>query len=439
MTTQSSSAPVPYTDLKNPSYRPRVLDRRIAEGLELFGAVCIQGPKYCGKTWSGRSISNSEINLMDPAGNFANRATATLAPDLALQGASPRLVDEWQEVPQLWDGVRSTVDASGKERTFVLTGSATPRLAQPLHSGVGRIEKIRMRPMTLAESGMSNASVSLRGLFNGEVPRSVAPTTSLEDLATAVVVGGWPGSLGLAAEQGRRVVQNYVDTLRTSDLSRVDGTRRDPAKIQRLLQSLARNAEQPAASKTLIRDMTADAENPALSAETVDDYLESLRRVFVLEEIASWSPNLRSPLRINKKPKYHFVDPSLPAAILGAGVEALMGDLELFGLLFEGLCTRDLLVYAEAMGASVRYYRDASGLEVDAIVEQPDGSWGAVEIKLGHNQADAAATHLLKLRDRVVDAGGRPPAFLATVEGLSSYALVREDGVLTIPITTLGA
>lgn len=427
----------PYGTLKNPSYRPRVLDRRIAEGLAVFGAVCIQGPKYCGKTWSGRSLSNSEISLMNPEGNFTNRTTAELAPDLALQGASPRLVDEWQEVPQLWDAVRNTVDVSNKERTFILTGSATPRDLQPRHSGVGRIERLRMRTMSLAETGVSNASVSLGSLFEGQQPHSVAPALTLEDLAAQVVVGGWPGALGLPVNQGMRVAHNYIDDLRDFDFSSVDSIKRDPRKVQRLLHSLARNVEQPAANKTLIRDMTASAEDGPLSIETVDNYLDVLRRTFVLEEIAPWAPNLRSPLRINKKPKYHFVDPSLPAAILGVGIPALMGDLELFGLLFEGLCLRDLLVYAEAMEASVYYYRDANGLEADAIVEHPDGNWGAIEIKLGHNQADVAAAHLLKLRSRVVDAGGREPAFLATVEGLSAYALPRPDGVLTIPIATL--
>ena len=433
----ASNQSTPYGALKNPSYRPRILDQRIAEGLEIFGAVCIQGPKYCGKTWSGRSLSNSEIGLMDPAGNFASRTTAELAPDLALDGASPRLIDEWQEVPQLWDAVRNTVDASNKERTFILTGSATPRNIQPRHSGVGRIEKLRMRTMSLAEVGISNASVSLRSLFEGSQPHSVAPALSLEDLASQIVAGGWPGTLGLSASQGARMARNYIDDLRNSDFSSVDSIKRDPRKVQRLLHSLARNVEQPAANKTLIRDMTADTNDGPLSIETVDDYLDVLQRVFVLEEITPWAPNLRSPLRINKKPKYHFVDPSLPAAILGAGIPALMGDLELFGLLFEGLCLRDLLVYAEAMEATVHYYRDANGLEADAIIEQPDGNWGAIEIKLGHNQADVAAAHLLKLRSRIVEAGGREPTFLATVEGLSSYALPRPDGVLTIPIATL--
>nr|WP_162610881.1 AAA family ATPase [Gordonibacter sp. An230] len=315
----------------------------------MFGAVCIQGPKYCGKTWTGRSFSNSEISLLDPSGSFQNREMAELAPSFALQGDPPRLIDEWQEVPSLWDAVRNEVDRTGKSSTFVLTGSAVPRESKPRHSGVGRIEKLKMRPMTLQESGDSTAEVSLHGLFEGDVLLRKAPETTLEVLIHLVVRGGWPGSLQSAESSAQRMPRNYVDTLSSDDLSRVDGIRRDPEKVSRLLHSLARTMEQATTDKTLIRDMTADASSAPLSAETVADYLRALEKVFVIEEIPSWAPNLRSSLRVNKKPKYHFVDPSLPAAILGASSAKLLGDLNTFGFLFESLCMRDLLVYAEAM------------------------------------------------------------------------------------------
>lgn len=428
-----------YGSLKNNAYRPRIIDKRISESLEVFGAVCIQGPKYCGKTWTGRSFSNSEISIMDPAGGFQNREMARIEPRLILRGASPRLIDEWQEVPALWDAVRNEVDQTDKQSTFVLTGSAVPRGERPRHSGVGRIEKLRMRPMTLQESGDSSGEVSLRGLFEGEVPFAHASEASLENLAELIVRGGWPGSLEVSASLAQRMPRNYVDTLIEDDLSRVDGVKRERGKVSRLLQSLARNAEQSTATKTMLRDMTADAANAPLSAETVDDYLEALEKIFVLEEIAPWSPNLRSPLRVNKKPKYHFVDPSLPAAILGATSTMLVNDLKTFGFLFESLCTRDLLVYAEAMDASAFFYRDRDGLEVDAIVQAPDGAWAAIEVKLGHNQADQAAKNLKSLERKITAAGGNPPAFLAVLEGVGGFATVREDGVFVIPVSTLGA
>ena len=424
-------------NLINAGYEPRVLDRFIYENMEDFGAVCIEGPKYCGKTWTARSLSNSEICLLDTEGAFQNQELARLSPHQALQGAHPRLIDEWQEVPSLWDAVRNAVDRSGKRDTFILTGSAVPRKAKPHHSGVGRIEKVRMRPMTLFEAGRSSGTISLRGLFNGERPDGNALPMSLQDLCDIVICGGWPAVQNMELRRASRLARSYVRQVSEDDLSRVDNVARDPQKISRLLHSLARNAEQAATTKTMIRDMTADATNEALSKETVDDYLQALRRIFVIEEIPGWSPNLRSSIRINKRPKYHYVDPSLPAAILGATPQKLLGDLNAFGFLFECLCLRDLLVYAEASEAQVRYYRDNTDLEVDAIIESYDGKWAALEIKLGHNQADQAAKNLLRLKAKMEAAGTEPPAFLAVVEGLGQHAYVRDDGVCVIPIASL--
>ena len=428
-----------YGKLKNKKYRPRLLDRRLAEDIEVFGAICLQGPKYCGKTWTGRSLANSEISIMDPEGGFQNRETAELAPNLVLLGESPRLIDEWQEVPALWDAVRNEIDRTGKQSTFVLTGSAVPREERPRHSGVGRIEKLAMRPMTLQESGDSSAEVSLTRLFEGDTLSSKAPETTLNQLLSLVIRGGWPGSLETTPRLAQRMPRNYVDTIARDDLSRVDGVKRDAEKVSRLLYSLARNMEQSATAKTVIRDMTADAANEPLAVETVDDYLEALEKIFIIEKIRGWSPHLRSPLRLTQRPKYHFVDPSLPAAILGATNGILENDLQTFGFLFESLCMRDLLVYSEVMGAEVFYYRDKTGLEADAIIQAPNGEWAAIEIKLGHNQADQAAANLLKLSKKLVDAGERPPAFLAVLEGLGDYAITRKDGVHIVPLRTLGA
>lgn len=423
--------------LVNPGYKPRVLDARISEDLEDFGAVCIEGPKYCGKTWTGRSLCNSEICLLDSEGAFQSRELARLSPIQALQGARPRLIDEWQEVPSLWDAVRNAVDRSGKQDTFVLTGSAVPRKEKPRHSGVGRIEKIRMRPMTLYESDASNGTVSLSALFDGNKPDGTAEPVALEDLCDFVLRGGWPAVQETELRRASRLARSYVRQISEDDLSRIDGVSRDPQKVGRLLHSLARNAEQASATKTLVRDMTADASGDTLSKETVEDYLQALKRIFVIEEIPGWSPNLRSSIRISKRPKYHYVDPSLPAAILGATPEKLLDDLNAFGFLFECLCLRDLLVYAEASESQVHYYRDSTDLEADAIIEAYDGTWAALEIKLGHSQADRAAKNLLRLRSKMCDAGAGTPAFLAVVEGLGRYAYVRDDGVYVVPITCL--
>lgn len=428
-----------YGTLKNNDYIPRLLERRIIEGLEDFGAVCIQGPKYCGKTWTAQAFANSEINLMDPAGNFQNLEMAMIAPQAALQGDHPRLIDEWQEAPQLWDAARNAVDRSDKRDTFLLTGSSVPRERKPKHSGVGRIEKLRLRPMALAESGASNATVSLKGLFEGAQPSSPAPEMTLEDFALLIIRGGWPASRKTPPERAQRIARSYVSEIQNDDLSRVDGKKRDPRKIERLLHSLARNAEQATTTKTMIADMTDTGAQPALAKETVDDYLDALEKVFILEEIAPWSPNLRSPLRINKRPKYHFVDPSLTAAILKTTAKALVGDLETFGFLFECLCLRDLLAYAQADDAEVFYYRDKTDLEIDAVIQAETGQWAGLEIKLGHNQVDKAANNLIRVRDKIVKAGGPAPAFLAVVEGLGGYAYVRDDGVRVIPLATLTA
>lgn len=428
-----------YGSLKNANYISRLLETRIIEGLGDFGAVCIQGPKYCGKTWTAQAFANSEINLMDPEGNFQNLEIASIAPQTALQGAHPRLIDEWQEAPQLWDGVRNEVDRSGKSATFLLTGSAVPKEHKPKHSGVGRIEKLRMRPMSLAESGESNATVSLRALFEGVRPSSAAPNMTLEDFSHLVVRGGWPASLKTPATRVQRMARSYVAEIQNDDLSRADGKKRDPKKIGRLLHSLARNAEQATKTKTMITDMTEIDSEVALAKETVDDYLDALEKIFIIEEIGTWAPNLRSPLRINKRPKYHIVDPSLTAAILKTTAMTLVEDLKTFGFLFECMCMRDLLTYGQADNAEVFYYRDREGLEVDAIIQAESGQWAGVEIKLGHNQADKAAASLLKVKEKIVNAGGKPPAFLAVVEGLGGFAYVREDGVYVIPICTLTA
>lgn len=427
-----------YGALSNPSYRPRCVDRLIDDALSVFGGALIRGPKYCGKTWSGRNHANSEVTLMPTEQNPSPLDVFAAAPSLALRGDSPHLIDEWQELPLLWDMARSAIDQSGKERKFILTGSLTPRQHKPNHSGVGRIKRIDMRTMTLSESGESTCEVSLKSLFEGAsqiegVSRGATP----DDVALMVVRGGWPATIGILPESARALPMSYIESFIEEDMHKVDERRRDKGKMARLMRSLARNAEQAATPKTLIRDMTAEDGVTPLADETVDDYMDVLERTFILEKIGPWSPNVRSPLRINKKPKYHYADPSLAAAVLGVTPDMLLGDFETFGFLFEGMCTRDLLVYAQALGGRLYYYRDRDDLEIDAVIEAPDGAWGGLEIKLGHNQADRAAASLLRVRDKVIAAGGRQPSFLAVVEGFGTHAYTRPDGVHVVPIQTL--
>lgn len=426
-----------YGALKYEDYTPRILDQHVAFALKDFGGVNIRGPKYCGKTWTGRAFANSETIIMSTEGATPSRDMIEAAPELALQGASPHLVDEWQEMPKLWDMVRSAIDASAKKRTFILTGSATPRVRKPKHSGVGRIERLHMRPMTLFESGISSGEVSIQALFAGKNPQVVAPKMTAEKLADLVVRGGWPGNLSTPNTRAGRLARDYVELFLEEDMHKADGMHRDSAKMHRLMVSFARNAEQAAAPKTLIRDMTAEPGYRPLSRETVEDYTSVLKDTFILEEIGTWAPNLRSPLRINKKPKYHYVDPSIPAALLNVRPGKLLGDFETFGFLFESLCMRDLLVYTQALDGDVYYYRDRDDLEVDAVIEAADGAWAGVEVKIGHNQVEKAAANLVSLSEKIVCAGGRPPAFLMVLEGLGDYAYRRTDGVYVAPIATL--
>ena len=292
--------------------------------------------------------------------------------------------------------------------------------------------------MTLSESGESNAAVSLSGLFDGEVPSVKAPQIELADMLEIAARGGWPATVGKPSSRAQRVARSYVREICESDMSRVDDTRRDPQKVSRLLHSLARNMEQATKNRTIIGDMTETTTESKLSLETVTDYIQALTRLFIVEEIPAWSPNLRSPIRINKRPRYHFVDPSLPVAALRTSAKMLADDLNLFGFVFECMCVRDILVYAQAADAEVYYYRDQAGLEADAIVESADGRWGGIEIKLGHNKVEEGASSLKAVARKISDAGGQAPAFLAVVEGLGDYAYKRDDGVLVIPICTLG-
>lgn len=420
-------------------YIERISDEELRKSLETFGAVLVEGPKWCGKTTSAARLAASELRIADPRSNYQNRRLAQLDVSAALEGERPRLVDEWQEVPSTWDAVRYECDAAGgAPGQFLLTGSATPRERDmPVHSGAGRIGTVRMDTMTLAETGISDASTSLRGLFSGERPRG-AGRLALRRVAELVCHGGWPAATEMGVDQAMRIARAYLAAVANEDLERMDGVARDPAKVRRLMASLARNESTLASKRAIVQD-TAGPDASALAESTVGDYHSALRKVFLVDDIPAWSPALRSPVRMRSAAKRHMADPSLAAAALGATPDSLVADTKTLGFLFESLVAHDLRVYARAMGAEIAHYRDDSNLEVDLIVARPDGSWGAFEVKLGSDQEDAGAQSVLALERKMVQRGERPPSAKAVVVGLGAVAHVRPDGVAVVPVDCLGA
>lgn len=423
--------------MENSGYRFRIIDRKIDEYLSIFGALCIEGPKWCGKTWTSSFHSKSEIYLGDPAGNFQNRNLAQLSPELVLQGESPRLIDEWQEVPPLWDAVRFYVDQKGEKGQFILTGSATPNHKGILHSGAGRIARLRMRPMSLYESGDSGGQVSLGSLCRGEFQPVMTGEVDLRDLIYYIIRGGWPASLGLSAEDAAVLLRQYLDAIVEDDVYRMDGVRRDTVKMRLLLRSLARNESTTATNRVLKNDVK-QKDDEDIDADTIASYLDIFTRLFLTENQPPYAGKIRSSVRVKQAEKRHFCDPSIAAALLGATPEMLLGDLETLGFLFEALCERDLRIYGESFDARLYHYQDYQNKEIDAVLQMPDGEWCAFEIKLGANQIDDAAESLVRLKNDIEkEEGGHPPKILCVICGMSSAAYQREDGVYVVPLTAL--
>lgn len=418
-------------------YKPRIVDRQVEKCLSAFGAICIEGPKWCGKTWTSSYHSKSEIYIGDPAGNFQNRQLAELSPALVLEGETPRLIDEWQEVPPLWDAVRYKVDWRPQKGQFILTGSATPNHKGILHSGAGRIARLRMRPMSLWESGDSSGKVSLEQLCRGKLTPTLTGEVDLKKLIELIIRGGWPGSLGLPLEQAALLPAQYLDAVIDDDVYRIDGVKRDTQKMRLLLRSLARNESTTVTNKTLMKDIkTVDDED--IDGNTVAAYLDIFKRLFITDNQPPFSSGIRSSVRVKQAEKRHFADPSLVCALLKATPASLLGDLETLGFLFEALCERDLRIYAESFGAQLYHYQDYKNQEIDAVVELPDGQWCAFEIKLGANQIDAAVQNLLKIKKQIEsDPNGKPPAVLCVLCGMSNAAYQRPDGVFVVPLTAM--
>lgn len=418
-------------------YRARLIDQSITRHLSSFGAVCVEGPKWCGKTWTSSFHSQSELFVGDPAGNFQNRRLAEMNPSLILEGKSPRLIDEWQEVPAIWDAVRYRVDQNAAKGQFILTGSSTPNQKGILHSGAGRIARLRMRPMSLYESGDSSGRVSLASLCKGRIEPVMTGEADLRQIIEYIVRGGWPGNLGLSLEEAALLPNQYLEAVIQDDAFRVDGIKRDVQKMHRLLRSLARNESTTVSNATLRRDLLARDEED-IDPVTITSYLDVFARLFLIDNQPPFSSRIRSSIRVKQAEKRHFVDPSLACALLKATPEKLLSDLETLGFLFEALCERDLKIYAETFGANLYHYQDYRNREIDAVIEMTDGSWCAFEIKLGANQIDLAAESLLRMRKEIMnEADGKPPAVLCVICGLSSAAYQREDGVFVVPITAL--
>ena len=423
--------------MEKKGYRPRIIDNKIEEYLGVFGALCIEGPKWCGKTWTSSFHSRSEIYLGDPAGNFQNRNLAELSPDLVLQGETPRLIDEWQEAPPLWDAVRFHVDQSSEKGLFILTGSSTPNHKGILHSGAGRIARIRMRPMSLYESGNSSGMVSLGDLCADRMESVMTGEVRLTDLIGYILRGGWPASLGLSIKEASLLPRQYLDAIVDDDVYRIDGVKRDTTKIRLLLRSLARNESTTATNRSLKNDVK-EKDDEDIDVDTIASYLDIFSRLFLIENQQPFSSKIRSSVRVKQAEKRHFADPSLAAALLGATEEKLLGDLNTLGFLFEALCERDLRIYADAFGGQLYHYQDYQNREVDAVIQLPGGEWCAFEIKLGANQIDEAAAVLVKLKNDIAkEPGGIPPKVLCVVCGMSNAAYKRADGVYVVPITAL--
>ena len=419
------------------NYKARVVDSIIDRDLRIFGAVCIEGPKWCGKTWTSSYHANSEFLVGDPSGNFSNRTLAEIEPYTVLKGDTPRLIDEWQEVPSLWDATRAFVDSSGKKGQIILTGSSTPALKGVLHSGVGRIKSIRMNTMSLYESGDSSGDISLKDLCENKFTPKIYEQTSLERLAYLIVRGGWPGNLSVGPEECGELSLGYMENVTKNDLSRLgDGQDYDEHKAKLILKSLARNESTTASNQSILKDIE-ENDVSSVSKNTLTKYLNAFERMFLLNNQEPFSTNLRSSLRVKQMGKRHFSDPAMACALLRLTPKKMMGDLNTFGFMFEALVERDLSIYAQAMGGKLFHYQDYKNNEIDAVIELDDGNWCAIEIKLGLAKAEEGSKNLVKVCDEIVANGGKAPVVKCVIYGVGNAAYKNADGVYILPITAL--
>jgi hypothetical protein len=420
--------------IKMSKYLNRIMDKVLKYELEAFGAVLITGPKWCGKTTTAKQVAKSVLYMQDPDRKESYLTLAGIQPSILLEGEKPRLIDEWQMAPQLWDAVRFDVDNQNKTGLYILTGSTIVDESKISHSGAGRISRVKMRPMSLFESLSSNGSVSLRYLFDGQHDLSGISDLNIEDLADLIVRGGWPGNIEKSLKAAMRSVEGYCDIIATSEIQTIDGIKRSEENTRSILRSLARLTSSTAPDATILSDVKEN--HSSIHRNTLSDYLDALNKLFVIEDLPAWSPKLRSKTIIRTSNKRHLIDPAIAASMLKASPTDLIYDMNTFGLLFESLVIRDLRVYAQGIGGLVFHYRDNTGLEADAVIHLNDGRWGLVEVKLGDHLIDEAAENLMKLKERIDTNRINEPSFLMIVTG-TGYAYKRKDGILVVPIGCL--
>ena len=423
--------------INDSKYKPRIVDTLVKKNLRIFGAVCIEGPKWCGKTWTSSHHANSEFLVGDPSGNFSNRRLAELEPYTVLKGDTPRLIDEWQEVPALWDATRTYVDETGNKGQIILTGSSTPITKGVLHSGTGRIKSIRMNTMSLYESGDSSGLLSLKDLCENKFESKVLEATDLEKLAYLVVRGGWPGNIDISVDDCDVLALGYMENVAKTDLKQLDqDIDYSEHKANLILKSLARNESTTVSNRSILNDII-ENDNSSISKNTLSKYLDAFNRMFLLNNQEPFSPNIRSSLRVKQMEKRHFSDPAMACAMLRLTPKKLMNDLNTFGFMFEAMVERDLSIYAQALNAKLFHYQDYKNNEIDAVIELEDGNWCAIEIKLGLNKVEEGSKNLIKVCKDIVDNGGKEPILKCVIYGAGNMAYKNSDGVYIIPITAL--
>ena len=427
-----------------PEYLPRIVDDELSLRLEAFGATLIVGPKWCGKTTTGEQKAKSILRMQDPDRRDGYLATAATKPSLLLKGANPRLIDEWQVAPVLWDAVRTDVDQRQEEGLFILTGSTSVDNSKIMHSGTGRISRMKMYPMSLFESKESNGEISLKALFDHPDMDidGIASELTVEKLIFAACRGGWPAALRRKSDVAKLMIaKDYLNNICESDISTVDGVQRNPTWTNMILRSYARNVSTLAKKTNIYRDVAANADSMTL--QTMDTYLNALEKLFVIEDVEAWCPAIRSATTIRSGKKRGFIDPSIPVAALGLTPEYFQSDLKTFGFIFECLCIRDLKVYSQALGGRVSYYHDRMDLEADAVLHLDDGRFALIEFKLGSREIEEGAKHLLQLQELIRKYNEkekqvplREPDLLMVITG-GEMAYTREDGVKVVPIGAL--
>jgi len=416
-------------------YLPRIADKKLSLALEAMGAVLIEGPKWCGKTSTAERVSNSALYMQDPDTFNENMLKAKTKPSLLLEGETPRLLDEWQVAPMLWNAVRFAVDKRQETGQFILTGSVVPVRTDDMHSGTGRISRMKMRTMSLFESGESSGEILLKDMFEGKKELYGKSKVTLEQIAFILARGGWPAAVNENNEKlALKKTSDYYEAVVNEDISRVDKVEKSQDRVRSLMKSLSRNISSEASTTTILNDLRANDES--LSQVTIDQYINALKILFVIDDLPAWSPSLRSKTAIRKTAKRHFSDPSIATAALGVTPKRLFSDFCTFGLLFEALCIRDLRIYADSLDGNVYHYRDAKGIEVDAIIQMNDGRWGAVEVKMGAGDIEVAAENLMNFKANIDTSRMQDPSFLMVLTATETAFQMKND-VWVVPLGCL--